>query len=242
MDKTTKELRARLRECLVRWLESDFRLYRGFMGEVSAAEVAFIEGREIPTDAPSHSDMDGIARVFLTSLSDDDEIGLLSAQIGERRPLNRTLVSLVGEEPSETWVVCRPGLSTPSLPQEIRSMKLLMDIMAEAIVPEWLDYLSEDASPVAQAPKLGKQARAVLELLYREKAFDEAHACNLTKRAPTQLRYESAKSPDTKDKYAKNGAAELKRLRLSEAVPNVGTWLTSEGRALAESLFGQKPR
>lgn len=121
-------------------------------------------------------------------------------------------------------------------------MDLLMEIMAEAIVPEWLDYLSKGASPVAQAPKLGKQARAVLELLYREKAFDEDHACNLTKRAPTQLRYESAKSPGTKDKYAKTGAAELKRLRLSEAVPNVGTWLTSEGRALAGSLFGQKPR
>lgn len=242
MDKSLLNLRRQLRDCLVSWLESDAKLVREMLDESSMVERDIGDSHNPHPSLMNRDQRSGACGVVLRQLATDDKIGLLSNLIDERRPLKLIVTSYIGEPGEESWVVSRPGLNEPSLPQDIRDLETLFCIMEEAVIPNWIDYLSEDAPPVAQAPTLGKQARAVLELLYRDKAFDEDHACNLKKRAPTQLRYESAKSPETKDKYAKAGAAELKRLKLADAVPNVGTWLTTEGRARAESLFGQKPR
>lgn len=232
MDKT-KTARARLKALIEEWhrearaLAASERVRLAALGPL-AAVMAQSKLRYWDIYAPTYD--------CLKRLAEHEEIGSLVVELRERRPLK-----LVDGITTFDWVPARPGLKPPTLPQEL-TIPMVWSIVVEALIPEWIDYLSEDAPPVAQAPKLGKQARAVLELLYRDKAFDEAHACHLTKRAPTQLKYDSAKSPDTKDKYAKTGAAELKRLKLLDAAPRVGTWLTTEGRALAESLFGPKPR
>lgn len=246
---TTKTLKSRLRDRLARW-----------HAEADLARKAADAERERKHDLYRDDELmrlgaDRMRRVtvyiVLSRLAGDEEIGLLAAQLDERRPLKVTgSISPADDSvlpdslPPVEWIIARPGRESPTLPQSIGDPLIVWDIVFDAVIPEWIEHLGKvDSSADAVAvPKLSKMARAVLELLYRDKAFDEAHACNLTKRAPTQLRYGSAKASTTRDKYAKTGAAELKRLKLADAVPNVGTWLTTEGRAHAESLFGQKPR
>lgn len=249
---TTKTLKSRLRDRLVQWRTEAESARKAADAERERLYDLF---RDIPDAERARLGADRTRRVsvyiLLSRLAGDEEIGLLAAQLGERRPLKVTGSIWPMDEsvmpdslPPVEWVIARPGRESPTLPQSIGDPLIVWDIVFDAVIPEWIEHLGKvDSSADAVAvPKLGKQARAVLDLLYRDKAFDEAHACKLSRRAPTQLKYESAKSPDTKDKYAKNGLAELKRLKLAEAVPSVGTWLTPEGRALAESFWGQKPR
>jgi hypothetical protein len=97
-----------------------------------------------------------------------------------------------------------------------------------------LNSLTQAASP---PPKLGRKAKAVLKLLFGERAFDEKRACNLAKRAPTALDYPGAKAASTRVRYAEEGSSELRKVGLAQAAPRIGTWLTPEGKAEAERLF-----
>jgi hypothetical protein len=112
--------------------------------------------------------------------------------------------------------------------------------LVEPILEEWIDFLDAPTPQAAAAPpSLCRKARAVLRLLYTERAFDEHHACKLAKRAATALPYSTAKTPSTRVKYAEAGSSELVMKRLAQASPHTGTWLTPEGKAEAERLFKQ---
>jgi hypothetical protein len=229
MGKTTKELRARLRAKLSGWLEREVTLYNTFVGEVRETERAVGEGREVDAGATRWSDLDGIARIVLTHLADDDEIGLIASQIGERRPLKRILALVVGEEPSESWVVCRPGLTTPSLPQDFRSMATLLEVMAEAIVPEWIDHLAEDApDPDGLTP----DARAILAAMSDLRAFGpEARITQDMIRDKTLSLGEEIVG--TRLGQAINL---LKARGYVESKSGTATWLTARGRKTADMV------
>lgn len=238
MDKTTKELRARLRAILSNWLQSDVVLYRVMRSEEEsdALDTLRHRGEPVPESALgrriaalAESDPDRIARVFLHRLADSDEIGLIVSQIGERRPLKRISASLIGEEPSESWVVCRPGLTTPSLPQELRSMTTLIDLMAEAIVPEWIDYLAEDApDPDGLTP----DARAFLKAMLELKLEDG-------KRVPQDCIWSKvAEIGDAIEGKARREAVTriLKDRKIIDTLSGTGTTLTTQGAAIARSM------
>jgi hypothetical protein len=170
----------------------------------------------------------------LKKLAEDEEIGSLARELRERRPLK-----IVDGITSFDWVVASPNPNAPTLPYS-PEIPMLWEIVVEALIPEWLDYLDAPAPQAAAAPpSLGKKARAVLKLLYRDKAFDEHHACKLANRAPSALPYPTAKSPQTRVKYAEEGSSELVTKGLARALPHTGTWLTPEGKAEAERLFKQ---
>ena len=109
--------------------------------------------------------------------------------------------------------------------------------LVEAVVPAWIECLTAPAAPAnAAPPSLGQKAKAVLKLLYGDKAFDEHHACKLANRAPSALPYPTAKAQTTRVKYAEEGRSELITKGLAQALPHTGTWLTPMGKAEAERL------
>ena len=256
MDKTTTELRARLRD-RYRYLRAAigdpepasgyFKWLQDRLGKERDEAIEEQDGAIVGDSmAGRGGGADQMALQILRAIASDEELGFLCQSLGVRRALAR--VPGDSRYNRDEWAVAWPDGQT--FPHDLRQATTALDLVV-LVLDAWIEHLDLADDPKVPAtrtihreppPNLGRKARAVLELLYRDKAFDEAHACHLTKRAPTQLKYDSAKSPDTKDKYAKTGAAELKRLKLVDAVPRVGTWLTTEGRALAESLFGQKPR
>ena len=194
------------------------------MREVQEAEDAICEGREVAANAPCREDMGGYAHVFLTSLANNDEIGLLVSQIGERRPLKRIV-----DGDSESWVVCRPGLSTPSLPQEIRSMTVLMDMMVEAILPEWIDHLDEDAPDL---DGLTPDARVVLTAMRDLGAF-----CIDARITQDMIRDKTAELGEEIVGTRLGQAISLLKGRLYlDAKSGTATWLTPRGQKAADMV------
>ena len=171
----------------------------------------------------------------LKKLAEDEEIGSLARELRERRPLK-----IVDGITSFEWVVARPNPIAPTLPYS-PEIPMLWEIVVEALIPEWLDYLDAPAPQAAATPlKLGEKAIAVLKLLHGDRAFDAKQPCNLTKRSPTAVREWQGLAPGTCKKYAKIGSKELRDLGLVDGNPNVGTWLTDAGRSEAERRFGHR--
>jgi hypothetical protein len=233
MDKTTKALRARLRDILLRWVEGDVRLYWETMDE-SLDPHRSKAGNELLARLKAIGagfDSNGLARVFLARLADDDEIGVIVSQIGERRPLKR----VADEAPEsgvlapEAWVVSRPGLGNPSMPQDIKNMDTLLVLMAEAIVPEWIEHLADDAPDL---DGLTPDARAVLLAMYELGAF-----CKEAKVTQTMIFEKVAELGEEIPKTRGGNAITLLRhYGYVDTKASTATWLTTRGQKAAESL------
>ncbi len=230
MDKTTKALRARLRDILLRWVEGDVRLYREMMDE-SLDRHRSKEGNELLARLGAGFESEGLARVFLARLADDDEIGVIVSQIGERRPLKRVEHEATesGVLSPEAWVVSRPGLGNPSMPQDIKNMDTLLVLMAEAIVPEWIEHLADDAPDL---DGLTPDARAVLVAMYELGAF--CMEANITQ---SNISDKVAELGKEISKTARESAIKLLRHYGYVATKaSKATWLTTRGQKAAESL------
>ena len=108
--------------------------------------------------------------IVLSRLAGDEEIGLLAAQLDERRPLKVTgSISPADDSvlpdslPPVEWIIARPGRESPTLPQSIGDPLIVWDIVFDAVIPEWIEHLGKiDSSADAVAVhKLGKMARAL---------------------------------------------------------------------------------
>lgn len=244
---TSKILRAKLRDALKKWHGAALKV-RAVADQQHRQRHVLHHGDEAQIMSADRGRRISVW-LMLANLAADEEIGALVMQLDERRPLklvgsiappeNPNLLAPDSLPPCE-WTIARPGRESPPLPHTIGDPLVVWDIVVEAVVPEWIDHLDAPAPRAAAAPpSLGKKARAVLKLLYGDKAFDEHHACKLAKRAPSALPYSTAKKPSTRVKYAEAGSSELVMKGLARAMPHTGTWLTPEGKAEAERVFKQ---
>lgn len=244
MDKTTNELRARLRARYThhrmaigdpepesgyfKWLHSRLReeLPEGSKGAPALVGDS-MTGRGGKADQ--------MALVILRAIAGDEELGFLCQSLG----LRRALACVPGDAhyTRDEWAIAWPDGTT--FPHDLRDARTTLTLVLP-VLDAWIDHLAEEADIQSEVGSAGLStyARAVLKLLFKAKAFDEKRACNLTKRAPTDLESTSAKRPSTRINYAKRGAAELRRCGLAIGHPKVGTYLTPKGQNEAKRLFG----
>jgi hypothetical protein len=249
---TSKILRAKLRDALKKWHDAALK-GRALADERHRQSHDLHRGDAAQIMAADRSRRIGVW-LTLANLAGDEEIGALVMQLDERRPLklvgsiappeNPHLLAPDSLPPCE-WTIARPGRESPLLPQTIHDPLVVWEIVVEAVVPEWIDWLADETEPAPMQGepvldmKLGKKARAVLKLLVGERAFDESKAIKLAKVAPTKLKCGQAKTASTRVKYAEEGSEELRERGLAQAVQSVGTWLTPKGKTEAERLFGK---
>jgi hypothetical protein len=138
-----------------------------------------------------------------------------------------------------TWMLrLRPTDPSP-IRHEADDPLSFLALLLESVVPAWIECLAAPLAPAnAAPPSLDKKAIAVLKLLYGDKAFDEEHPCNLKARAPTALVRWPEATAETRVQYARDGCKQLRAFGLVNATPNIGTWLTPEGKAEAQRRFG----
>ena len=258
MDNTTKALRARLLAAYRR-LRADIGdpgpSPTGYFGWLSS-QVERDAGNQVESDAGDQTQTgwigdqqlevvvgdslagregkaEAFARVFLGAIASDAEVGFLSRCLESRQALAKNPAGETAEH--ERWTISRPN-GTSLSPEPMRASAMLCYV-AE-VLDEWIEHLNAPSPQSAAAPpNLGKKAKAVLKLLYGDKAFDEHHACKLANRAPSALPYPTAKAQTTRVKYAEQGSSELVTKGLALASPHTGTWLTPAGKAEAERLF-----
>jgi hypothetical protein len=139
----------------------------------------------------------------------------------------------------------------PDLPKFVVAREadaaLACELVNEALVTmaEYLDFLVRSPASVAQRGNvhLSVYALDVLAMLWKLKAFGEGRARPLKQVALEDMpKRKNLRTPSTIEKAAQTGFKELKSAGLALARPNVGSWLTPEGRELAESRWGSRSK
>lgn len=231
---TTKTLKSRLRDRLARW-----------HAEADLARKAADAERERKHDLYRDDELmrlgaDRMRRVtvyiVLSRLAGDEEIGLLAAQLDERRPLKVTgSISPADDSvlpdslPPVEWIIARPGRESPTLPQSIGDPLIVWDIVFDAVVPEWLDFLDAAApSPDGLTP----DARAFLTAMLDLRLYDGALA------GQDAIWAKVAELGDAVEGKSNREAAIgiLKDRKLIGTKSGTGTMLTTEGLTVARSL------
>lgn len=147
-----------------------------------------------------------------------------------------------------------PDLKTLELPEpptfvaaREADAALACGLVSEALVTmaEYLDFLVRSPESVAQRGnvRLSVDAWDVLAMLWKLKAFGERRARSLKQAALEDMpKRKNSRKPSTIEKAAQMGFKELKSAGLALARPNVGSWLTPEGRELAQSRWGSRSK
>jgi hypothetical protein len=122
---------------------------------------------------------------------------------------------------------------------------LACGLVSEALVTmaEYLDFLVHSPELIRQRGnvRLSVDAWDVLAMLWKLKAFGERRARSLKQAALEDMpKRKNSRKPSTIEKAAQMGFKELKSAGLALARPNVGSWLTPEGRELAQSRWGSR--
>jgi hypothetical protein len=236
MDKTTKDLRARLRDCLAIHLE-DWERAEGFGSSNEVAELDE-DYRRIVEDGLAASDdsrteelIDRLATwlerpkdEFLRHLATAEEVSLLAASLKLSTPLK-----LVPADPPwtrEEWVVTWPNGT--KLAHDLRTIDVLFQL-AEPLLRAWIDHLDEGAPDI---DGLTPNARAFLKAMLALKLHDDTRA------GQDEIWAKVAELGDPvegkPDRLAAVGI--LKDRKLIESKPGTGTILTTAGLSLARSL------
>jgi uncharacterized protein YjhX (UPF0386 family) len=233
---TSKTLRAKLRDALKKWHDAALKvraiadqqhrqrhdLHRGDEAQIMSAD----RGRRISV------------WLMLAHLAADEEIGALVMQLDERRPLklvgsiappeNPNLLAPDSLPPCE-WTIARPGRESPLLPHTIGDPLVVWDIVVEAVVPEWIDHLADDAP---SADGLIPEARLFLKAMLALGLHDG-------KRGRQEDVWERVAAIDEERQGKKDRTAALKLLKdrkLVDSLSGTGTTLTDAGLKLARSL------
>ena len=235
MDKTTKELRARLRTELAKWLDHALKC-RAASDKRREASRQLHLGDELQLMNADRTRRIEI-RLVLEHLAEHPTIGLLVSQLEERRPL-KVVGSIVPENPytvapdslpAAEWTIARPGRDSPLLPQTIDDPLIVWDIVVEAIIPEWLDHLDAETP---NADGLTPDARAFLKAMLDLKLHDGTRA------GQDVIWTRVAKLGDAVEGKSNREAAVgiLKDRSLIDSKSGTGTMLTPRGVAMARSL------
>ncbi len=120
-------------------------------------------------------------------------------------------------------------------------------VVSDALVTmaEYVDFLIRSAGLARRHgfEDLSLDARDVLEMLWKLKGFGERSAKPLKQVAPVKMRKRKGRmGPTTIEKAAQMGFKELKSAGFALARQKVGSWLTPEGRELAESAWGSRSK
>lgn len=235
MDKTTKELRARLRTELAKWLDHAIKC-RAASEQRREIRRRLHRGDELQLMSADRMRRIEI-RLLLEHLAANQTIGLLVSQLEERRPL-KVVGSIVPENPYTVapdslppaeWTIARPGRDSPLLPQTIDDPLIVWDIVVEAIIPEWLDHLDTEAP---SADGLTPNARAFLLAMLDLKLHDGTRAGQGAIWARVAERGNAVEGKS--DRAAAVGI--LKDSDLIDSKSGTGTKLTTRGVAMARSL------
>jgi hypothetical protein len=233
---TSKILRAKLRDALTKWHDAALK-GRALADQRHRQSHDLHRGDDAQIMAADRSRRIGVW-ITLAHLAGDEEIGALVMQLDERRPLklvgsiappeNPHLLAPDSLPPCE-WTVAMPGRETPSLPQTIGDPLVVWDIVVEAVVPEWIDHLSDGAPSVdGLVPEARSFLKAMLDLGF--------HDGERGKQDDIWARVGEI-DEEKQGKKAREAALKLlKDRKLVDSLSGTGTTLTDAGLKLARSL------
>jgi hypothetical protein len=215
MDKTTKELRAQLRE-----------LYERHRADLES-QVEWIEVHGIQ---PLHAEQESASA--LARLTDAERIGFLCQSLTLPRALKRMrgygdpAETFAEDISSDEWVVAWPNGHT--FPHDLRSAFTLMQLVIP-VLEAWIDHLSDDApSADGLIPEARLFLKAMLDLGFHD-----------GERGNQDDIWERVGEIDEEKRGRKARVAALKLLKdrkLVDSLSGTGTTLTDAGLKLARSL------
>lgn len=231
MDATTK-LRAMLRDNLKAWHKS----------AIAAKEIADQQHErlcELHRDDPAQlRSADGNRRVTLWAmlmyLALDEVTRAQTESLGIGRPLELLRQSPWDESgrtpfdaPPSQWQITRPVSRQPSSVIEVTDVFTIWEIVVEAVIPEWIDHLADDAPAL---DGLTTDARAILVAMHDLRAFSEE-----AKITQVMIREKTAEiGEEITGSRLTNAVRIAKDAKCVESKHGTATWLTPQGRAIAE--------
>jgi hypothetical protein len=223
MDKTTKELRARLR--------ARYEYYRESIGRPEPASGIYRwlgigngkrKGEAFQSSMGERAE--GMSMVILRTLAGDEEVDFLCKGLR----LERALIYFPADEfdRHDQWIIARPdGTSFRHYLQRASGTLSLF----EPILEEWIKHLADDAPDL---DGLTPDARAVLLAMHELEAF-----CVEAKITQSNISDRVAELGEEIPKTRRDNAISLLRqYGYVETKASTATWLTARGRRAAESL------